>query len=238
MDLIVVMAKEPVPGAVKTRLQPDLSPEESADLYSCLLKDRIESIRDLAGVEKAIAYSPATALPFFEGLAPRGFTLFPQRGRGLSARLTEIVASRVIGGGGVVIVDSDSPDLPVDRIPGALRSLRQGADVVFGPCHDGGYYLVAVGGPAPGLFEGIPWSSAEVLQASMEKASALGLKSVLLPPWGDIDTFEDLEAFAARLEKSPPGGKAPGRYTRAWVEHLADQGRIAWTGRHHRERGP
>lgn len=231
MDLIVIMAKEPAPGAVKTRLQPDLTPAESAALYDCLLKDRIESVQDLAGVEKAIAYTPAAALPYFERLAPREFTLFPQRGWGLSARLSDIVASRQRDrGGGIVIVDSDSPDLPVDRIPGALRSLRRGTDVVFGPCHDGGYYLVAVKGPAPGLFEGIPWSTGEVLQTSLERASFLGLKSALLPPWGDIDTFTDLEACFARLEEGTGRGGVRGRHTRAWLERLAGEGRIAGKG--------
>ena len=93
-------------------------------------------------------------------------------------------------------------------------------------------------GPAPGLFEGIPWSTGEVLQRSLERASSLGLKTELLPPWWDIDTFADLEACFARLQEDPALGGARGRHTRAWLGRLAREGRITGRGGLSRGSGP
>lgn len=143
----------------------------------------------------------------------------------MSSRLADIVTARLDSRDAVSIVDSDSPDLPPSLVLESFRRLHSGADVVFGPCADGGYYLVGMKAAHPRLFEEIPWSTAGVLQASLAKASSLGLKTALLPPWRDIDTFEDLQAFYRRPGDPSPGGPAPGRHTRAYVNQLAEGGK-------------
>jgi rSAM/selenodomain-associated transferase 1 len=225
-NLLVIMAKEPVPGAVKTRLQPQLSGQQAAALYRCLLLDRIEAVRDLPDIDRAIAFFPPSARSWFSRLAPEDFVLFPQRGEDLSSRLANIVTARLDGRREAVsIIDSDSPDLPAALVLESFRRLHSGADVVFGPCADGGYYLVGMKAAHPRLFEGIPWSTAGVLPASLARASSLGLTTALLPSWRDIDTFEDLQAFCRRPGDSSPGAPAPGRHTRAYVDRLAEGGK-------------
>lgn len=227
-DLLVIMAKEPRPGRVKTRLQPRLSPEESADLYHCFLRDRIEGVRGLSGIKKAIAYSPPSAARFFARLAPADFALFPQRGKDLSDRLT--AAASFQGErphGAISIIDSDSPDLPPSLVLDSFRLLRGGADVVFGPCHDGGYYLVGMRRPCPGLFDAIPWSTDRVLSASLARAASLKLKAEVLPPWRDTDTFDDLQALYFRLRNLPLDDGRGGQDTLAFLERLLGEGKSA-----------
>jgi hypothetical protein len=102
----------------------------------------------------------------------------------------------------------------------SFRLLRGGADVVFGPCHDGGYYLVGMKRPWPGLFDAIPWSTAHVLSASLARAASLRLKVELLPSWRDTDTFDDLRALYSRLRNHPPADGRSGRNTLAFLEKL------------------
>lgn len=196
-SLLVVLAKEPVPGQVKTRLTPALSPAEAADLYRCFILDRLEAVAALSGIDLAISYTPTSARDYFSSLAPGKITLFPQQGRDLGEKLQGVFAFGFAAAyERVVIVDSDSPDLPGTMLSEAFARLADPeTGAVFGPCFDGGYYLVGLKGNSPELFDSIPWSRDDVLQQSLEKAAALGLKISLLPCWNDIDTFADLQTF-------------------------------------------
>lgn len=195
--LLVIVAKQPVPGRVKTRLFPKLSPEAAADLYRCFLQDRIKEVSSLNGVDRAIAYTPEAAKETFASLALDGFELFAQRGKHLGERLNNIFLEKLSQGyEAVSIVDSDSPDLPKSLINESFELLlsRQ-ADIVLGPCYDGGYYLVGMRKPHPELFRNIPWSTENVLSVTLEKAKKMGLNVKLLSIWNDLDTFEDLVEF-------------------------------------------
>jgi rSAM/selenodomain-associated transferase 1 len=158
--LLVVMAKAPVPGTVKTRLVPHLSSEEATDLYRCFLKDRMTTIQTLKGVTLAIAYTPADARDTFVPFSQNGLCLFPQKGKNLGERLNNIFIEKLaVGFEAVSIVDSDTPDLPVSAIQESFaRLMSDRTDVVFGPCYDGGYYLVGMRRPHPELFANIPWT--------------------------------------------------------------------------------
>ena len=195
--LLVVVAKEPVPGKVKTRFYPELSSLDAALLYRCFLQDRIEEISTLTGIDIAIAYTPEEAGETFAAFALDGFELFAQRGENLGERLHNIFLDKFDRGyTAVSIVDSDSPDLPKSVMEASFQLLStKQAEVVFGPCHDGGYYLVGMRKPHPELFRNIPWSTENVLSASLEKARKLGINVKLLTRWNDLDTFEDLLAF-------------------------------------------
>jgi len=213
------MAKEPAPGKVKTRLQPRLSPGESASLYTCFLQDRLEEMRDLPGTDVAVAYAPPIAVETFTSLVPDSFRLFPQRGDTLTERLAAVTASAFADRYRfVAVMDSDSPDLPKERVLQSFTLLAEGADVVFGPCRDGGYYLVGLREARGGIFEDIPWSTSRVLQESLARAASLGLTAALLEPWQDVDTFEDLQDLVRRRTSGEETGAAPCAKTMAFLE--------------------
>ncbi|RJR33211.1 MAG: glycosyltransferase [Deltaproteobacteria bacterium] len=223
--LLIIFAKEPCPGQVKTRLCPHLSPEAAARLYQCFLEDILEEMGRLPDVSLAVAYAgaltvkprlsanqyrpPDIALKLFRKLVHPGVMLFTQEGAGLSERLVRAFDWGFAKGFDAVLIrNSDSPDLPGELISAGGRALaRGGADLVLGPSPDGGYFLVGMKKSRPQLFQGISWSSAAVLADTLEKARESSLTVHLLPSWPDIDSIADLRAFAA----NPPLPDAPGR---------------------------
>jgi rSAM/selenodomain-associated transferase 1 len=220
--LLVVVAKAPVPGEVKTRLVPHLTSEEAAELYRCFLQDRMMTLDTLRGVELAIAFTPADAGEMFVPFSRNGIGLFCQKGRDLGERLNNIFIEKLAGGyDAVSIIDSDTPDLPRWSIQESFkRLLSNQTDVVFGPCRDGGYYLVGMRQPHPELFDDIPWSTARVLSNTLAKAQKLGVKSDLLPWWDDLDTFEDLVAFYNKYKNQPPERHWAGMNTFLYLARL------------------
>jgi rSAM/selenodomain-associated transferase 1 len=220
--LLVIVAKEPVPGKVKTRLFPKLSPAVAADLYRCFLHDRIQEVSTLNEVDRAIAYTPEDAGKTFTTLALDGFELFAQQGKHLGERLNNIFLEKFSQGyNAVSIVDSDSPDLPKSLIKESFELLlSKRADIVFGPCYDGGYYLVGMRKPHPELFRNIPWSTENVLSATLEKARKIGLNVKLLTRWNDLDTFEDLLEFYNKYKDRQLSKDWAGKKTFAFLSQL------------------
>lgn len=200
--LLVVVAKQPLPGKVKTRLSPQITLDDAAALYRCMLDDRLEEVGRLEGIDLAIAFTPAGARDAFLPLARNGIALFAQRGGDLGERLHNIFIDTLSAGyQAVSIIDSDSPDLPAATVAESFRLLlAKEADVVLGPCHDGGYYLVGMCQPHPELFTGIQWSTAEVLPATLKKAAGIGVTTELLSWWNDLDTFEDLVVYYKKYQ--------------------------------------
>lgn len=197
------MAKAPVAGRVKTRLCPPLSPHEAAGLARCFLLDKIHQVRMLEGAAPVIAYAPEDSRDLFGRLAP-GFLLLPQQGADLGARLTcglELLLAA--GHGGALAIDSDTPTLPVAFLQQAVDLLADpAADVVVGPTEDGGYYLIGLRAPQPGLFVEMPWSTSDVLSETIRRARRLGLRLTQLPAWHDVDTPRDLDRLRAELGES------------------------------------
>jgi len=216
--LLIIFAKEPVPGQVKTRFSPPLSGEDAARVYQAFLEDILEEMGRLPESRLALACSPETAWPFFKKLAPAGALVFPQEGPGLGERLAQAFdLAFTLGYETVLIRNTDSPDLPGELVLAAARTLESGpADLVLGPNPDGGYYLVGLKKPQPELFQGISWSTATVLGDTLTRAHILHMAVHLLPPWPDIDTIADLRAFAAR----PPLPNAPGHRSYLCVREL------------------
>ncbi len=212
------MAKAPGLEPVKSRLHPSLTAERATSLYRCFLLDRLDAIAAVEAIDPFIAFTPLEGREVLAAVAPPGFRLVPQRGADLGARLANLLAELLEGGHpGAMAIDSDSPTLPTRYIAEAAGILEGGnADVVLGPCEDGGYYLVGTRAPQPALFEGIPWSTERVLAATLEKARAGHLQVHLLPPWFDVDTEADLRRLRAEMVKT---GSGPAR-TFAFVADL------------------
>ena len=204
MNRLILFAKAPVPGRVKTRLCPPLSPEQAAGLYVAFARDSFEL---LDGVEKAsveIAYEPSRLFTDPAWISRRA-RWFPQKGRDLGARMAHAFERAFAAGASrVVIVGSDSPGLPARRFGEAFASLKS-RDCVLGPSRDGGYYLIGLRRACPALFRGIRWSTDEVFAKTVALARAQGLTLRRLPSFGDVDRPEDLPVLRRTLAKSHAG---------------------------------
>jgi rSAM/selenodomain-associated transferase 1 len=202
------MAKVPGATPVKSRLHPALTPDRATELYRCFLLDRLDALAAVPGIEPVVAFTPADAADALAALVPAGFRRVAQRGPDLGARLAAVLATLIADGHPAAIaIDSDSPTLPMEYVADAARVLGSGgADVVVGPCDDGGYYLIGVAAPRPELFEEIPWSTPDVLPRTLRRAEDRGLSLHLLPPWFDVDTEADLRRLHAQMRSNggPP----------------------------------
>lgn len=204
---LLVFARRPMAGKVKTRLVPPLSPEGAAELYCCMLDDTLAKIALLSGVAKFLFYEKCAGAREYFAECARDMTCLPQRGNDLGERMAE--AFRVVFAAGheaAVIIGSDSPDMPLSFIEEAFAEMGGGgADALFGPSDDGGYYLLAMRELRGELFRNVPWSSGDVLRKSLDNAGNAGVKVSFLPVWHDVDTAEDLR----RPELLDVGNGAP-----------------------------
>lgn len=186
---LVIFAKTPLPGRVKTRLSPPLSLRQSAELYRCMLLDTIERA---AGLQVDTVLCHEGGEEFFRQAAPDAI-LMRQCAGGLGARLESCFdALEDLGYDARVVIGTDAPDLPLTYIADAFWQLEKGRDAVFGPASDGGYYLVGVRGDYGTLFQDIPWSSDKVLETSLARAQESGFTAAILPSWYDVDRYDDL----------------------------------------------
>jgi rSAM/selenodomain-associated transferase 1 len=199
-NALIVVAKRPAPGNTKTRLSPPLSPEQASALYECFLADTLDQIRQVDGVERVIAYLPANAHGYFHRLAP-DFQLIQQDGPDLGARLDHALSSYLSRGyEHAVIMDSDSPTLPTEHLSQAFIALSDGAQVVLGPCEDGGYYLIGCSQPVPRLLREVRMSTPTVAADTIALANEEGLHLVQLPTWYDVDDGPSLVRLTEEIE--------------------------------------
>jgi len=193
---LIVFAKAPIPGEVKTRLCPPLDPDEAASLHGTLVLDTVERAKGLAGASLYVAGAPDLAHPFFKVLEGRyGAKLLAQRGPDLGARMKWAMQDAFEQGAeDVLLTGTDLPTLPRARLMESLTLIKK-HDVVLGPTADGGYYLIGLRKMVPALFEGIGWSTASVFADTKKKIEDAGLSLGLLPECRDLDTLEDLKVF-------------------------------------------
>lgn len=196
---VVVFAKEPTPGRVKTRLAADLGETEATRVYRTLAERTIERLRE-GGWRLAVYVDPGrdeVRRRVAEWLDVPVGSVWPQEGVDLGARMAGALTERLEDSERVCIVGTDLPDIDVATLDAAFAALDD-HDVVFGPATDGGYYLVGSAAPHPALFRDVPWSSAAVLETSLRRARDAGLSVALLPRKTDVDTVRDLpEALRA-----------------------------------------
>ena len=205
--LVVVMAKAPRPGAVKTRMTPPLSPEQASELYARLLSDVLDATAAAAracGLEACLAVHPPDACGELSHGAPRAFKVVPQRGAGLAERMAWAVDEAAAGGARRILLrGSDSPTLGRETFERALVAL-EAREVVLCPDRDGGYNLVGLRRPVAGLFEH-PMSTGSVLADTLANAASLGLRTEVLDPGFDLDTIDDLRWLAAARARGDAG---------------------------------
>lgn len=200
-NALVIFAKAPIPGQVKTRLCPPLTPDEAATLHGSFVLDQLERTKAALAkhrppVDRYVACAPASSHVFFKILEERhGVRLLDQSGDDLGRRMERAFAE-LFGRGyaRICLVGTDVPTLPIAAYREAYEVLAT-HDLVLGPALDGGYYLIGLNKPAPALFDDVPWSGGHVRAITERKAESLGLRVGLLPAWRDVDTIQDLHAL-------------------------------------------
>lgn len=220
-NALIIFAKYPDPDHTKTRLSPPLSRVDAANLYVSFLMDTLEMARRLSCVDLFLAYTPPQAENFFIDFAPE-ILRFPQTGNDLGERMHQAIEHILRSGfKRVVLIGSDLPHLQEDAILSGFDILQDGADVVLGPCEDGGYYLVGVTEPHPEIFN-LPMSNPYVLARTRQRIDQLGLRLELLPENFDVDTYRDLLQLKNTLHLHEA---IPAMHTRAWFtrNHLRHQ---------------
>ena len=193
---LIVVAKAPVPGRVKTRLTPPLHPEQAAMLARAALEDTLAAVgRSRLATRRVVALDGEP-----DGLLPEGFELVAQRGGGLAERLA--AAFEDIGGP-ALLIGMDTPQVTPDLLDAGLAELANGADAVLGAADDGGYWVIGLERPDARVFDGVPMSEPHTGAVQRKRLIALGLATHYLSPLRDVDTFSDARAVAA----AAPGGR-------------------------------
>ncbi len=211
MRVLGMFAKQPIPGAVKTRLAAEIGIPNATEFCEAALRD----LRDrcaVLGDARTLGYSPDTdtARAYFLNLAASAFDLWPQPAGDLGGRIdaffNHALAHGPAGDVQAVLIGSDSPNLPTDLINAAFRALEN-RDVVLGPATDGGYYLIGLRRQVAGWLSNVRWSTAQALRDTVDAATNARLSLGILPPWYDIDTASDLltlEGHLAALRAANP----------------------------------
>ena len=213
---LVIMAKAVRPGAVKTRLATCLPTDAITGLYRCLLEDTMALARSLDGVTAAIM-SPAADVEDLRRLADGSMQVVAQSGAGLAAALDSVFehfsANRWRR---IVAFNSDSPHLPPSVLGRAFEALGS-CDLVVGPTHDGGYYLVGAKAPHPGLFAAGAMGTASALETLLARAQKFGLSVRSTDEFYDIDVPADLSRLAEELRQAPERAPRTARWLTEWA---------------------
>ena len=200
-DVLAIFLKEPRPGLVKSRLAAAVGPEAAASVYRVLAEEVVRRTAPRRGeFDRVLVFDPPSAeASVGDWLGVEASLLLPQSSGDIGTRMERAFAELFARGARrVALVGTDVPALGREDVRDALESLDD-HDVAIGPATDGGYYLIALKGPHPQLFEGIGWSGPEVLGDTLDRASRHDLSVRVLRTIGDVDTVEDLAAEWPRI---------------------------------------
>ena len=203
MRQLAIFAKYWEPGQVKTRLAPAIGARAASRLYRACLTALLR--RFAASAEQLrLIYAPADRHVEFANLAGAAWQLRAQGEGDLGQRMARHLAAALQAGAKrVVLIGSDSPDLPSEYIAQAFDALKR-SPVVLGPTADGGYYLVGVSGTVPPIFSGIAWSSPAVWSQTLRGLEQAGCPYTVLPEWYDVDEAADLVRLRDELAAQGP----------------------------------
>jgi uncharacterized protein len=196
---VIVIAKEPVPGRVKTRLTPPFSPDGAAALAEAALADTLAVVAALPVRRRVLALDGAPG-----DWLPAGFDVFGQRGDGLDERLAAAFSdAHATAPLPMVLIGMDTPQVTVGLLADAAQALVSGeADAVFGPATDGGFWLLGLRKPDRSLLAGVPMSRQDTGRKQLERLAGAGLRVALTPRLTDVDTFDQAEELAAEIPDS------------------------------------
>ncbi len=212
--VLVIMAKAPKPGTVKTRLTPNLPIQAATAFYRCLLGDTLALAQSVGDVEVAIMcpHSDVDELAQFTGGEAN---IVAQNGEGLAAGLTSVFAHFANDRRRIIAFNSDSPHLPGSVLEDAFEMLAV-HDVVVGPTHDGGYYLVGAKTSHPALFAGDGMGTSSALERLLSRAQALELSVGFVELFYDVDVADDLTRLAEELRRAPVRAPRTAQWLKEW----------------------
>ncbi len=214
--VIIIMAKVPAAGKVKTRLAPVLSPEKCAELAAAFLQDAINKALKMQN-QIIIAFSPKEKNGYFDKFSNENIIFIPQRGANLGEKMFNAFKFAFEQkADSAVLIGTDSPTFPREFIKKAFDSLDK-VDAVLGKSADGGYYLIGLKTLRWEIFENVLWSSAQTYDQTARNIEKCGLKLSNLPEWFDVDLPEDLERLRKDLAENPKF--AP--ITAEWLKKLS-----------------
>ncbi len=218
---VIFFVKIPERGSVKTRLAASLGSNVAVTLYKAFVSDILDMLKK-GGYPLSVAFCPGHKREKAEKWLGSDFHLMPQRGESLGERMKNAF-DEVFGADTEksLIIGSDTPDLPCAFMDEAFLALREN-DVVIGPSVDGGYYLIGFRKESfcPALFEGISWSTSDVLNQTLSRCADRNLRVHLLPRLRDIDTFDDLRIYFRENVNADLSGSMTMNYLRKREENL------------------
>jgi len=206
---LLVIAKAPVPGRVKTRLTPPCTPEQAARIAAAAIADTLAAVAAVQRDARRIVVLDGEPGPWI----PDGFDVIAQRGAGLAERLAAAFAD---AGGPAFLVGMDTPQVTPELLAAGLDAVRDG-DAAFGAALDGGYWGIGLREPDARVFEAVPMSEDNTGAVQRARLAILGLQTAVLPPLRDIDTIEDARAVA----REAPDGRLAAALAEIEPEELA-----------------
>jgi len=218
-NAVILFARDPVLGQVKTRLSFSLDNKTILGLYICFVEDSLEKIRRLDNADCFVGVFPENYSGFFKETVGSGMKIFAQQGNDLGEKMRSAFADRFDEGyDKVVIIGSDSPSLPGSYINKAFASEK---DLVLGPSADGGYYLIAMTGKLFEVFAGVAWGTDKVLEETLSRVKEANISLELLPVWYDVDLPKDLKFLKTHLALIAHSGLGEGGNTKKFIDELS-----------------
>lgn len=195
---VLLFTRYPRPGAAKTRLGAAVGMDRAAALQTAFIRDELRMLQAL-GTRVTICCEPSTPTGEYRALFGPHHDYADQRGADLGERMLGALRDALEASEpGAVLIGSDLPDLPAGHVEKAFAALEQ-APLCLGPSPDGGFHLLGLAAPlTPDIFAGVPWGGPHVLARTLDNCRRLGLAPILLGPWPDVDTAEDLADYARR----------------------------------------
>jgi uncharacterized protein len=226
---LIVLAKAPVPGKVKTRLTPPFTPHEAAMLAEAALADTLEAGASASFTRHILALADQRATPgALRAELPGRFEVIPQRGGGLDERIAAAFDDAYATvNAPLVLIGMDTPQVTPGLLETVAQTLTSGAaDAVFGPAADGGFWLLGLRQPDAELIHGVPMSAGHTGRVQLDRLRAAGLRIRQVPELIDVDTVADAVQVAAQ---------APGSRFAATLAILYPEPKLGMvsTGRHH-----
>jgi uncharacterized protein len=201
ISTVIVFAKAPVPGEVKTRLIPRLGARGAASLHAALVERALETASAAQVGRVELCCAPDASHPFFVACSKRfGVAVTAQAAGDLGARMHAAFERVVPDSGSALLIGSDCPALTPEHLREAAVALQGGHDAVLGPAEDGGYVLVGLARTSPEVFDGIAWGGPDVMRDTCARLGALGWRWHELAELWDVDRLDDLVRLAERIE--------------------------------------